>query len=137
MKLAPEMINKDSGILECTYPLRNELGFKSRNIRNVGSRIWRHVPSELKESTSPNKFRFKIKTWKPENYPCKLVKYTFRELVTYKLLNQYMLIKTVIYVSFFFCLFDLLGFFFCLFLFAFCLFCLFLIFYLRVSLKLT
>ena len=87
MKLAPEIINKDSSILECTYPLRNELGFKSRNIRNVGSRIWRHVPSELKESTSPNKFRFKIKTWKPENYPCKLVKYTFREPVTYKLLN--------------------------------------------------
>ena len=35
MKLAPEIMNKVFDILECSYPLRNELGFKSRNIRTV------------------------------------------------------------------------------------------------------
>ena len=31
-------------------------------------------PNELKESTSLNEFKSKIKTWKPENCPCKLCK---------------------------------------------------------------
>ena len=84
MKLAPEIMNEVFDIIESPYPLRNELRFKSRNIRTVrygietaafvGSRIWRYMPSELKESTSLNEFRSKIKTWKPENCPCKLCK---------------------------------------------------------------
>ena len=74
MKLAPEIMNEVFDIIECPYPLRNELRFKSRNICTVSygtetaafvaSRIWRHMSSELKESTSLNKFRSKIKTWK-------------------------------------------------------------------------
>ena len=62
--------------------LLERLRFKSRNIRTVkygietaafvGSRIWSYMPSELKESTSLNEFRLKMKTWKPENCPCKL-----------------------------------------------------------------
>ena len=84
MKLAPEIMNEVFDIIESPYPLRNELRFKSRNIRTVrygietaafvGSRIWRYMPSELKESTSLNEFRSKIKTWKAENCPCKLCK---------------------------------------------------------------
>ena len=71
-------------ITESSYPLRNELRFKSPNIRTVrygiatatfvGSRIWSYMHSELKQSTSLNEFSSKIKTWKPENYPCKLSK---------------------------------------------------------------
>ena len=57
-------------IVECPYPLRNELRFKSRNVRTVryeraafvGSRIWSYMPSELKESMWLNEFRSKIKT---------------------------------------------------------------------------
>ena len=57
-------------IVECPYPLRNELRFKSRNVRTVryeravfvGSRIWSYMPSELKESMWVNEFRSKIKT---------------------------------------------------------------------------
>ena len=84
MKLAPEIMNEVFDFIECRYPLRNELRFKSRNIRTVrygietvafvGSRIWSNMPNELKESTSLNEFWSKIKTWKQENYPCKLCK---------------------------------------------------------------
>ena len=84
MKLAPEIINEVFDFIESRYPLRNELRFKSRNIRTaryeietaafVGSRIWTTMSNELKESTSLNEFKSKIKTWKPENCPCKLCK---------------------------------------------------------------
>ena len=84
MKLAPEIMNGVFDIIESPYPLGNELRFKSKNIRTVrygietaafvSSRIWSYMPSELKESMSLNKFRSKIKTWKPENCPCKLCK---------------------------------------------------------------
>ena len=72
MMLAPEIMNKVFDIIESPYPLRNELRFKSRNIRTVrygietaalvGSRIWSYMSSELNDSTSLNKFRSKIKT---------------------------------------------------------------------------
>ena len=84
MNLAPEIMNEVFDIIEFPYPLRNKLRFNSRNIRTVrygietaafvGSRIWSYMPSELKESTSLNEFMSKIKTWKPENCPCKLCK---------------------------------------------------------------
>ena len=35
MKLAPEIMNEVFDILECSYPLKNELRFKSRNIRTL------------------------------------------------------------------------------------------------------
>ena len=79
MKLTPEIMNEGFDIIESPYPLRNELRFKSRNIRTVkygiettafvSSRIWSYMPSELKESTSLNEFRSKIKAWKPGNWP--------------------------------------------------------------------
>ena len=84
MKLVPEIMNEVFDFIACRYPLRNELRFKLRNIRTVrygietaafvGSRIWSNMPSELKESTSLNEFKKKMKTWKPENCPCKLCK---------------------------------------------------------------
>ena len=77
-------MNKVFDIIECPYLLRNELRFKSRNIRAVrygiktdafvGCRIWRYMPNELKESTSLNEFRPKKKNWMPENCPRKLCK---------------------------------------------------------------
>ena len=84
MKLAPEIMNEVFDFIECRYPHRNKLRFKSRNIRTVrygvetaafvDSKICTHMPNELKESTSLNKFKSKIKNWKPENCPCKLCK---------------------------------------------------------------
>ena len=82
MKFASEIMNEVFDIIECPYPLRNGLRFKSRNVcavrygtetaAIVGSRIWSCLSSELKESTSLNKFKSNIKTWKPENCPCKI-----------------------------------------------------------------
>ena len=83
MKLAAEIMNEVFGFIECRYPLRNELRFILRKIRTVrywietaafGSRMWSNMPSGLKESTSLNEFKKKIKTWKPEDCPCKLFK---------------------------------------------------------------
>ena len=79
MKLVPEIIIEVFESIDCPYPARSELRFKSRNICTVryviemaafvSTRIWSYMPSELKESMSLNKFRSKIKTWKPENCP--------------------------------------------------------------------
>ena len=70
-------MNEVFDFIECRYPLRNELRFKSRNIRTVRygietaafvvSRIWTNMPNELKQSTSLNEFKSKIKAWKPKN----------------------------------------------------------------------
>ena len=84
MKLDPKIVNEVFDSIECQYPLKNQLRFKSRNIRTVryetetasfvGSRIWTNMPNELKKSTSLNEFKSKIKTWNPENCPRTLCK---------------------------------------------------------------
>ena len=84
MKFAPEIMNEVFDFIECRYPLRSELRFKSQNICTaryeietttfVGSSIWTNMPNELKESTSLNEFKAKMKTWKLKNFPRKLCK---------------------------------------------------------------
>ena len=63
MKLAPDIITEVLDTIECPYPLRNELTLKSRNIRTIwyGIETAVYMPSELKKSTSLNKYRSKIK----------------------------------------------------------------------------
>ena len=109
MKLAPEIMNEVFDFIECRYPLRNELRFKLRNIRTVrygietaafvGSRIWTNMPNELKESTSLNEFKSKIKTWKPENYQCKLCKIYLQRSGYLQVTDKHMFIDVIIYVS--------------------------------------
>ena len=80
MELAPETMNEVFDIIESTYPLRNELRLKPRNIyivkygietaAFVGSRIWSYMPSEL--NMSLNVFRLKIKTCKPKKCTCSI-----------------------------------------------------------------
>ena len=94
MKLAPEIMNEVFDFIECQYPLRNELRFKLQNICTVrygietaafvGSRIWTNMPNELKESTSLNEFKSKIKIWKLENGLCKLCKIYHQRIVYLK-----------------------------------------------------
>ena len=134
MKHAPEIVNEVFDIIECPYPLRNELRCKSRNIRTVryaieadaffGSRIWSYMPSELEESTLLDEFRSKIKTT-----ACKLCKIYLQIIGYLQVTNWYMHIDTVICVSLFVSLFVLLGVFFCLFLSLFCFFAFFLLFH--------
>ena len=73
------------------YSLRNDTAyFKLRNVRTVrygietasfvGPRIWNSIPLEIKESTSLQIFKSKIKSWTPKNCPCKLCKNYFQHL---------------------------------------------------------
>ena len=96
MKLGLEIMNEVFDIIECRYPLRNELRFKLRNIHTVkygietaafvGSRIWTNMHNELKESTSLNEFKSKTKLGSQKTAHANSVKSIFRELVTFKLL---------------------------------------------------
>ena len=116
MKLAPEIMKEVFDILECSYPLRNELMLKPQNIKTAAfasSKIWNYMPSELKESTSLNKFRSKMKASKPKNCPSKLCEIFLQrvgESVIYKILISIcsqMLLYMILYL---FCLFVLLFF---------------------------
>ena len=112
MNLAPEVMDEVFDI-ESPCPLQNELRFKSRNIRTirygtetaalVGSRKWNYMPSELKESMPLNVFRSKLKTWNPENCPCKPCKIYLQRIDYLQVTNQYLLIDTIIYVYLFAC----------------------------------
>ena len=73
------------------------------------------MPSEQKESMSPNEFRSKIKTWKPENCPCKLFKIYLPRIGYLQVTNYYLHIDTVMVLYLFGSLFCWV--FFCLFLF--------------------
>ena len=118
MKLAPEIMNEVFDFIKCRNPLRNELRFKSRNIRTVrygietaafvGSRIWTNMPNELKESTSLNEFKSKIKTWKPENCPCKLCKIYLQRIGSLQVTDYHMFTDVVIYVSLFYFIFFII-----------------------------
>ena len=84
-------MNEVFDIMEYSYPLRNEMRFKSRNIRTVryetetadfvSSRLRSYVASKLKESTSP------IKTWKLENCPCKFCKIYLQRIGYLQVIN--------------------------------------------------
>ena len=79
------------GIVEGPHVLRNELKLKSRKINSlrygietayfVGA-VWSSLPSDLKQCKSLNLFKSKIKSWIPENCPCKLCK-TYLQRIGY------------------------------------------------------
>ena len=62
----------------------HSLHFRSRKIRTkkygietpsyLGPKLWNLVPNEYKTIESLADFKVKIKTWGPENCPCKLCK---------------------------------------------------------------
>ena len=66
------------------YNLRNAPEFDTSNIHTVhnvtetilftGPKTWSLVPEEIKNSKSINKFKNKIKYWKPEGCMCRLCK---------------------------------------------------------------
>ena len=79
--LAPEITNNVFQINPSVYNLRNS---ESENVKTVhygteslsflGPKIWKLVPLEIKNSTSLQIFKIKIKTWVPESCPCRLCK---------------------------------------------------------------
>ena len=64
------------------YNIRNAPAFSTRNIKTVtyglqtisymAPKMWALVPKEMKQVTTLNEFKAKIKIWKLENYPCRL-----------------------------------------------------------------
>ena len=68
--------------LKVTTNTRNVPAFSSRNIKAVryglqtisymAPKIWDLLPKKMKQVTTLNEFKAKIKIWKLENYPCRL-----------------------------------------------------------------
>ena len=68
------------------YDLRSHSfqDFESMNVRKVhtgedtlrflGCKIWKLIPQEYKELDSLDKFKMKIKRWKPKQCPCRICK---------------------------------------------------------------
>ena len=75
------LVKRDTG-----YDLRSNRieDFESMNIHTVHTgedslrflvcKIWKLIPWEIKEAESVDKFKFKIRKWKPVKCPCRLCK---------------------------------------------------------------
>ena len=69
---------------EDSYNLRNNNLLKTGKVRTVyngtetvtfrGPEIWSQVPENIKNSTTVNEFKIKIKTWKTTNCKCRICK---------------------------------------------------------------
>ena len=79
--LAPELMNdifKKRNVME---NFRKSLTFETRNIKSVyydsetisfiGPKIWELLPSNINDSEDLNIIKSNIKSWKPENCPCR------------------------------------------------------------------
>ena len=54
--------------------------FGTDTITNLGPKIWKLVPDEIKNASSLLAFKSRIKTWTPDNCPCRLCKTFVRNL---------------------------------------------------------
>ena len=72
------------------YDLRQDVSFCSFNVKTVfygtetltylGPKIWNLVPSDIRDCTTEQMFRQKIKNWKPDRCICRLCKIYIRNL---------------------------------------------------------
>ena len=83
--LAPEIMKEVFEIQNPAYNFRSEAThFKRENVktthygiqsvRYLGPKIWDMVPNNIKNCSSLNKFKNSIKSWKPNECPCRLCK---------------------------------------------------------------
>ena len=80
--LAPELTKDIFKKRNVTYNFRKNSTFETRNINSVyygsetksflGPKMWNLLPSNIKDSENLNIFKSNIKSWKPENCPCRL-----------------------------------------------------------------
>ena len=80
--LSPDIMQDICETKSNYYNTRNTPTFSSRNIKTVryglktisymAPKIWDLVPKEMKQVTTVNEFKTKIKIWKLENCPCRL-----------------------------------------------------------------
>ena len=81
---SPQLMNDVFGFIEKPYSLQTTLHFRSRKVRitkygietspYLGPKLWNLAPNEYKTIESLVGFKAKIKTWVPENSPCRLCK---------------------------------------------------------------
>ena len=67
---------------DAAYNFRNNSTFETRNTKSVyygserisflGPKIWELLPSNIKDSECLNIFQPNMKSWNPENCPCRL-----------------------------------------------------------------
>ena len=80
--LATELMNDIFKKRHVTYYFRKNSTFETRNIKPayygsetisfLGPKIWERLPSKNKVSETLNIFKSNVKSWKPENCPCRL-----------------------------------------------------------------
>ena len=82
--LSPSFMKSIFPLNECNYNLRKNPYFKGKNVRTTtygtetisyrGTEVWDIVPNEIKNSSSLEQFKQKIKSWKPLACKCRLCK---------------------------------------------------------------
>ena len=95
--IAPEIMKELFAPKMSPYDLRNNNLFIRRRVNSLwhstellsylGPKIWDLIPNEIRESESLNAFKFKIKRWVPEGFPCRICKIHLgqvRFIITYK-----------------------------------------------------
>ena len=55
-------------------PTVNTVWWRTETVRNIGPQIWELIPSDIKTSPSLPSFKLKLKSWNPENCPCRVCK---------------------------------------------------------------
>ena len=82
--LSPDFMKTIFPLANNHYNLRNDKSFQTRNINSVyngtetisfrGPQTWSLLPDAIKNSSSINIFKSKIKYWKPEGCKCRICK---------------------------------------------------------------
>ena len=76
--LAHELMNKKSSAFE-TRNIKS-VYYISGTISFLGPKIWKLLPSNIKDSENLNIFKSNIISWKPENFSCRLCRLYIAEI---------------------------------------------------------
>ena len=90
MGLAPQLVKQLFPLSTHVYNFRSTYEFKLENVKTVhygpeslsflGPKIWELAPLEIKFFYSSEEFKKKLKSWIPENCPCRLCKTYFHHI---------------------------------------------------------
>ena len=82
--VAPDIMKEIFQVEERPYNFRHNVFVKRHNVKSVrygtetasflAPKLWDMIPEECKNETSVNAFKEKIKTWVPDNCPCRICK---------------------------------------------------------------
>ena len=55
-------------------PILHRTQYGTKHITNIGAKIWKLIPQNIKEGNTLSSFKNKVKKWIPKNRPCRLCK---------------------------------------------------------------